>query len=76
MVTQSKINPEIIRNNVRKLFEMRQNLGRKTPIIYVKMINPMDTKEVKAFIEGYRGICDEVAIEEPMNWDNRHEFDF
>lgn len=36
----------------------------------------MDTKEVKAFIEGYRGICDEVAIEEPMNWDNRHEFDF
>ena len=75
-LTQSKINPEVMRNNVGRFFEMRQKLGRKTPFLYVKMINPMDPKEVKAFVEAYREICDEVAIEEPMNWDNRSTYDF
>ncbi len=75
-ITQSKINPKKMLNNVRRFFELRQKLGRNTPFIYVKMINPMDTNEVNTFIKAYRGICDEVAIEEPMNWDNRNAFDF
>jgi radical SAM protein with 4Fe4S-binding SPASM domain len=75
-ITQSQISPDQIKNNVRTLYEMRQKQGSPTPFLYVKMINPFDQTEEESFINSYKDICDEVIIEQPMNWDDPDEFDF
>lgn len=75
-ITQSEISPEQIRNNIRTLYEMRQTSGNNKPFLYVKMINPFDQLEEQSFLNAYKDICDEVVIEQPMNWDDPDDFDF
>jgi radical SAM protein with 4Fe4S-binding SPASM domain len=75
-ITKSNIHPDLIRNNVRNLFELRKREGKKKPFIYAKMINPFDDAEEKAFFENYSDISDEAVIEQPMSWDNPEGFDF
>ena len=75
-ITQSEISPDYIRNNVRSLFELRNSTGKATPFIYVKTINPYDKDEENAFRNSYSDICDELEVENPMNWDNPDGVDF
>jgi radical SAM protein with 4Fe4S-binding SPASM domain len=75
-ITQSEISPDRIRKNVSTLYELRQRLGAAKPFIYVKTINPYDKEEEAAFRNSYKDICDEIEVENPMNWDNPDGVDF
>jgi radical SAM protein with 4Fe4S-binding SPASM domain len=74
-ITQSAITPAQIRDNVRMLFETRNKLGATKPFIVAKMINPFDETEERLFRESYAGICDEVFLEQPENWNDTDGFD-
>jgi len=56
-----------IRNNIARLYQIRDLARINKPIIYVKMIDRLSV-ENELFLEMYKGIADEVCIEEPMNW--------
>jgi radical SAM protein with 4Fe4S-binding SPASM domain len=75
-ITQSQISPDHIRANIKYLWEARKRSGGSSPFIYVKMINPFDKEEEAAFRESYSDICDEIVVEQPMNWDNQEGNDF
>lgn len=75
-ITQSPVTPQLIRKNVATLWQLRKEMGRQTPFIYVKMIKPTEAEEERLFLEAYTDICDEIRIEPPMNWDNPDEADF
>jgi radical SAM protein with 4Fe4S-binding SPASM domain len=75
-ITQSDIAPMAIRKNVQILYQMRNSAGLKKPLIYAKMIDPFDPEEERRFVEEYHDITDEVAIEQPMNWDDPDGVDF
>lgn len=67
-ITQSSIRVETIRGNVAALREIRDKRGASKPFIYAKMIEHSDVGENEKFIEMYRDIADEVALEPQHNW--------
>lgn len=75
-ITQSEVPPELIMNNIRRLWQLRKEDSSDLPFIYIKMINPFDAREEQLFLETYQDFCDEIKIEPPMNWDNPDEADF
>lgn len=75
-ITQSNISPDHIRANIQYLWNAKKNSNAESPFIYVKMINPFDKEEEAAFRASYTDICDEIVVEQPMNWDNQEGHDF
>lgn len=66
-ITQTKLNSEIVLENIKRLRKIRDAAGTKYPFIYVKMIDTY-SNENKEFMETYYPYADEVNIETPMNW--------
>ena len=73
-ITKSKISPKLIYGKLKRFKQIRDQIGKEKPILYVKIIDTYGN-ENDAFIRKYAKVCDEVNIERPMNWngfDNRN----
>jgi radical SAM protein with 4Fe4S-binding SPASM domain len=68
-VTQSKVAPERIRKNIETLRRLRDEAGLAKPYIYAKIIDT-GNDENQRFLDLYRPIADEIAIEFPTNWNS------
>ncbi len=64
-ITGSRVSPSRILDNVKRFRDIR---GDGKPWLYVKMIG---RHEEDLFRAAYTAIADEVAIEEPMDWDSQ-----
>ena len=71
--TQSVIKLQRIIDNIRGLREFRDANGFATPHIYVKMIDAQDDAQNEVFLETFREVGDEVAVEPRMNWNDPEE---
>lgn len=69
-VTASKVPLDRVVANVRRVRELRDQGGAKTPFVYVKMIDAGDPVENRRFLDLFDGVCDEAAIEPVMNWND------
>lgn len=72
-ITTSRIPFDRIRTQVRRLKELRDAQGLGKPYIYVKMIDNADVAANEQFLALFAPVCDEVAIEPVMNWDDPEE---
>ncbi len=68
-VTKTTCSVEKIRDNIKRLREMRDAQGGKTPYIFVKMFDTY-SDENETFFNLYRGIADEVGLEKVHNATN------
>lgn len=68
--TNSKIGFERIVEGVAQLHQQKKKRGLSSPHLYVKMIDGGDPVENEAFRHIFSGICDEIAIEPAMNWND------
>jgi MoaA/NifB/PqqE/SkfB family radical SAM enzyme len=59
--------------NVAALRRKRDERGLDKPFIYVKMIDTSDPAENALFMETFRPLADEVALEPVMNWNDPDE---
>lgn len=66
-ITQSVVDPEKIRNNIRKMKDYRDIQGKKYPFISAKMIDSY-SEENGLFIQKYSGIADEAYIDKIMDY--------
>lgn len=73
-ITNTQYDADLIFNNVKQLFKIRNDRGGKTPFIYVKLIDTY-SKENEDFLSKYNFIADEVNIETPMNWNSFNNID-
>ena len=60
-------------SNVAALRQRRDERGLDKPFIYVKMIDTRDERENALFLETFRPLADEVALEPAMNWNDPDE---
>jgi radical SAM protein with 4Fe4S-binding SPASM domain len=65
-VTKTTCSVENIRDNIKRLQEMRDAQGEKTPYIFVKMFDTYSTENDR-FFDLYRGIADEIGLEKVHN---------
>lgn len=72
-ITTSRIPFDRIHTQVRRLKELRDAQGLSNPYIYVKMIDSGDAATNERFIALFAPVCDQVAIEPVMNWDDPAE---
>jgi hypothetical protein len=68
-VTKTTCSVEAIRDNIKRLREMRDDLGKSTPYIFVKMFDAYSTENDR-FFDLYRGIADEIGLEKVHNATN------
>jgi dTDP-glucose 4,6-dehydratase len=68
-VTRTNCDVEEIRDNIKRLREMRDSQGKNAPYIFVKMFDTYG-EENEAFLNMYRGIADEVGLEKVHNATN------
>ncbi len=68
-VTKTACSVETIRDNIKRLREMRDARGSKTPYIFVKMFDAYGD-ENETFFGLYRGIADEIGLEKVHNATN------
>jgi radical SAM protein with 4Fe4S-binding SPASM domain len=61
-VTQTAVDPELIRRNIAKLREIRDRRGSATPRIVVKMFESYG-EENEVFKQAYAGVADEIDFE-------------
>lgn len=73
-ITNTSVKPKEIRENIKRLRQIRDLNKFKKPYIYVKIIDTY-SDENDVFKSYYNGIADEVCIEKPMNW-NSSDQDF
>ena len=62
-LTGSNISVERIFENASRFNMLKKEMNSATPFFYVKMIRT-NTEEDAAFLDMYRGVCDEVALED------------
>lgn len=74
-VTQTDFDHRKIHRNIRRLRELRDACGAKTPHILVKMFDTY-SEENELFIRTYEGIADEVDLEKVNNLTNQTDIDF
>ena len=65
-VTKTTCSVEKIRDNIRRLREMRNARGKIAPYIFVKMFDTYSTENDR-FFDLYRGIADEIGLEKVHN---------
>jgi len=68
--TASRIPLAKVIANVRAIKDRRNQRGLTEPFLYVKMIESHDPVEDQAFLDTFRPICDEVALEPVMNFND------
>ncbi len=68
-VTRTKWDVGAIRDNIKRLRDLRDAAGKASPYIFVKMFDSY-TAENEAFFEMYEGIADEVGLEKVHNATN------
>ena len=68
-VTRTNCDVEKIRDNIKRLREMRDAQGKKAPYIFVKMFDTY-SDENETFFNLYRGIADEIGLEKVHNATN------
>lgn len=68
-VTKTKVSVATIRDNVKRLRDMRDALGKATPRISVKMFDTY-SEENDRFFDLYRGIADDIGLERVHNATN------
>lgn len=73
--TRAKYSLSRIENNVKGLFQRRNERGASTPYLYVKMIDTGDPEENRQFLARFSPIADEATIEPPMNWNSDIELE-
>ena len=66
-VTSNNMDVNIIKNNVSQLFTLRNQSNVSNVFIYAKKLKTLNDED-ELFINSYKPIVDEVALEEPMNW--------
>lgn len=68
-ITKNDIDVRAIWKNVKTFFDLRNNKADlcNSIRIYVKMLKSYSDED-EAFLNMYRGIADEVELEEPMEW--------
>ena len=64
-----------IYHNLEKFRKLRDRAGKKTPFLYIKMIDAYGP-ENEFFTKIYSDIADQVNIETPMNWNGYDGLDF
>jgi len=69
-ITNSRIPLARVAENVARLHALRAQLGLSSPFIYAKMIDPGDPAERELFLQTFRPISDEAALEPAMNWND------
>lgn len=75
-ITNSEIDPELIKENVKYLKQVREYRRKDRPYIYAKIINTFNEQENEEFKKYYSTVVDEVAIQEPMDWNSSEEGKF
>jgi radical SAM protein with 4Fe4S-binding SPASM domain len=68
-VTRTNCTVETIRDNIKRLREMRDARGKAKPYIFVKMFDTYDDENQK-FFGLYQGIADEIGLEKVHNATN------
>lgn len=68
-VTRTKVGVETIRDNIKRLREIRDAAGKTTPYISVKMFDTY-SDENDRFFDLYRGNADEIGLEKVHNATN------
>ena len=66
-VTSNNMDVNIVKQNVSELFNQRNAGAISNVIIYAKKLKTLN-EEDELFVNNYKPIVDEVALEEPMNW--------
>jgi radical SAM protein with 4Fe4S-binding SPASM domain len=74
-ITQTKIKVSKIYENLKRFREIRDSMGSSKPFLYIKMLDTLSAEENEKFLEMYKDIADEIAIEKPMNWDGYSDHD-
>jgi radical SAM protein with 4Fe4S-binding SPASM domain len=67
-ITQTDYKVTNIYNNIRNFRKIRDELNKKEPFLYIKTIDSLDSNETKAFMDTYKDIADEIAVEPLTNW--------
>lgn len=68
IVTRSKIDINVVKQNVVELRRLRNEQGKDKPFIYVKMLDSFDPTENQRFFDLYADIADEASLEQPHHW--------
>jgi MoaA/NifB/PqqE/SkfB family radical SAM enzyme len=71
--TGSKLNIERIIDRIRYFRKLRDEQGKTKPFLYAKMIDTLDDNRNQNFLNLFRDICEEAAIEPVMNWNDPSE---
>ena len=75
-ITQTNVRVDKIYNNIKRFRQIRDKTKSKKPFLYVKMLDSLNDAENSRFLQMYRKIADEAAIEKLMNWDNYNDYNF
>lgn len=60
---RKKLKLDVVENNVRQLIQIRDDMGKKHPLVLVQMIAmPQNVHEVDLFFQKWKGVADRVAI--------------
>ncbi len=74
-VTQTEFNVEKIYKNIKQFKQIRTEMKRTKPFLYVKMLDSLNDAENEKFIKLYQNVSDETIIEKPMNWNDYSDHD-
>lgn len=62
-------NFEVILKNIKYLIKLKKKLGSQKPIVRVQMVDtPKNHHQIEGYIEFWKNIVDEVAIEDMLDW--------
>jgi radical SAM protein with 4Fe4S-binding SPASM domain len=67
-ITGSKIDINIIKDNLSTFIAVRAQMLSHKPFLYVKMIRSLNENENQRFLHLYRHLADECVLEDVMNW--------
>jgi len=67
-ITQTGYEVKDIYNNIRNFRKIRDEMNKKEPFLYIKTIDSFDKNETEAFMNTYKNIADEIAVEPLTNW--------
>tara|TARA_B100001093_G_scaffold513713_1_gene586198 strand:+ start:133 stop:1164 length:1032 start_codon:yes stop_codon:yes gene_type:complete len=72
-ITQSKIDLERVKNNIRNFKKFKEDNNFIKPTVMVKMIESENPEHNKEFLDNFTGLGDETLIEPLTNWNDPDE---
>ncbi len=67
-ITGTDFDVKDIYNNIVNFKKIRNELNKKEPFLYIKTIDSLNNIETEAFLNTYKDIADEIAVEPLTNW--------